>query len=179
MIPGNGGATPAAGWFPFVQAELEKAGLTVVNRQFPDAELARASYWLPFLESLGADEQTVLVGHSSGAIAAMRLAETHKIFGSVLVGAYHSDLGLEAERQSGYFDTPWNWPAIKNNEQWIVVFASVDDPYIPIEEPRYLAKQLGAAYHEFTDEGHFGLDNQKTAFPELVAVIKEKIAGLQ
>lgn len=173
MIPGNGGATPVDGWFPSVQAELEKAGIAVINRQFPDPQLARASYWLPFLESLGADEQTVLVGHSSGAIAALRFAETHKILGSVLVGAYHTDLGLEVERQSGYFDAPWNWPIIKNNQRWIAVFASIDDPYIPIVEPRFLAQQLGAEYHEYTDQGHFGSDKQKTTFPELVAVIKK------
>lgn len=176
IIPGNGGAAPQDNWFPYLQRELEVAGITIANRQFPDPKLARAKYWLPFIESLGADEQTVLVGHSSGAIAAMRFAETHKILGSVLVGAYHTDLGLEAERASGYFDAPWNWPAIKRNQRWIVIFASVDDPYIIIEEPRYLAQQLAAEYHEYVDEGHFGSDKQKTAFPELVAVIKEKIA---
>src|SRR3989338_5614038 len=140
IIPGNGGSTPQDNWFPYLQRELEAADITVVNQQFPDQELARAKYWLPFLESLGADEQTILVGHSSGAIAAMRFAETHQILGSVLVGAYHTDLGLENERQSGYFDTAWDWPAIKRNQDWIVVFALVDDPYIPIDEPRYLAK---------------------------------------
>ena len=84
IIPGNGGATPEDNWFPFLQRELEAAGITVVNRQFPDPALARATYWLPFIESLGADEHTILVGHSSGAIAAMRFAETHKILGSIL-----------------------------------------------------------------------------------------------
>ena len=175
IIPGNGGATPRDNWFPYLQRELEAAGITVVNRQFPDPELARAKYWLPFIQSLGADEHTILVGHSSGAIAAMRFAETHKILGSILVGAYHTDLGIEAERLSGYFDAPWDWPAIKKHQRWIVIFASVDDPYIAIEEPRFLAQQLDAEYHEYVDEGHFGGDKQKTAFPELVTVIKEMV----
>ena len=176
IIPGNGGATPEDNWVPYLQREFEAAGITVVNRQFPDPGLARATYWLPFIESLGADEHTILVGHSSGAIAAMRFAETHKILGSILVGAYHTDLGIEAERLSGYFDLPWNWPMIKRNQPWLVVFASIDDPYISIKEPRFLARQLAAEYHEYLDEGHFVGDKQKTAFPELVAVIKEKIA---
>jgi pimeloyl-ACP methyl ester carboxylesterase len=62
------------------------------------------------------DSETVLVGHSSGAIAAMRLAETHAILGSVLVGAYHTHLGMGTEKLSGYFDRPWQWDAIKRNQ---------------------------------------------------------------
>lgn len=174
LIPGNGGATPNDGWFPYLQTELTKNGITVINRQFPDPILARAAYWLPFIESLGADEHTILVGHSSGAIAALRYAETRPILGSILVGAYHTDLGLEDEKQSGYFDTAWNWSAIKKNQRWISIFASVDDPYIAIEEPRYLAKQIDADYHEYIDQGHFGSDKNKITFPEIVTLIKQK-----
>jgi len=172
---GNGNSEPNENWFPYVKRELEKIGLEVLNEKFPDPELAREKYWLPFIKSLGADENTILIGHSSGAVATMRFAEKNKILGSVLVGACYTDLGDEDERKSGYYNRPWEWEVIKNNQKWIVQFSSIDDPYIPVEEPRYISQRLQTEYHEHTDEGHFGADKNKIAFPEIVTVIKSKL----
>lgn len=172
FIPGNGNSTTNDNWFPTVKKELEMAGLEVVAAQFPDPELARSSFWLPFLlDELKVDENTVLVGHSSGAIAAMKLAENHKILGSVLVGAYYTDLGMESEKLSGYFDSKWDWQSIASNQKWTILFASQDDKWIPIEHPRYIHKQLNCEYHEYTDQGHFGGDYFKPDFPELTTAI--------
>ena len=177
MIHGNGKSTPHDHWFPSVKAELEKIGLTVIACQFPDAQLARAAYWLPFLkDELQADENTILIGHSSGAVAAMRYAEQNKILGTILVGASHTDLGFEGERLSGYFDEPWDWDDIKNNQHWAIQFASVDDPWIPIEEARFIHQQLSSTYYEFTNRGHFGCDRNELIFPELIKAIKDKLA---
>lgn len=175
FIPGNGGGTPKDNWFPYLKKELEKLGITVIDQNFPDSDLARAKYWLPFLKQLGADENTILAGHSSGAIAAMRYAENNKILGSVLVGSYHTDLGNENEKASGYFDKPWEWEKIKNNQKWIIQFSSTDDPWIPIAEPRYIHEKLDSDYHEFTDQGHFGGDYHKPEFPELIDAIKKHL----
>ena len=43
-------------------------------------------------------------GHSSGAEAAMRFAEQHEVKGLVLVSACVTDLGVENERLSGYYN---------------------------------------------------------------------------
>jgi predicted alpha/beta hydrolase family esterase len=172
FIPGNGGSSTRDNWFPFVQQELEKCGIEVIARDFPDSQLAREKYWIPFLEGLHADENTILIGHSSGAIAAMRYAENHKLFGTILVGAYHTDLGMESEKLSGYFDKSWLWDSIRANQRFIALFASLDDPWIPIEEPRYLRDRLNPEYYEYRDQGHFGGDYFKPTFPEIVAVIK-------
>lgn len=172
LIHGNSGSSIKDNWFLSVKEDLEKASLKVIARDFPDNDLARKSYWLPFLvDELKADENTILVGHSSGAIAAMRLAEQQPILASVLVGAYYTDLNIKKEKLSGYFDTPWDWEKIRTNQQWSIVFASQDDPWIPIDEPRYLHKQLNCEYHEFKDQGHFGGDYNKTSFPELSQAI--------
>jgi len=178
LIPGNSGLTTLDNWFPSVKMALEAEGLEVIATQFPDPDLARESFWLPFLiDELKADENTILVGHSSGAIAAMRLAEKQKILGSVLVGTYHTDLGIEKEKQSGYFDRPWDWENIKRNQKWTIVFASQDDPWIPVEQPRYIQRQLNGEYHEYKDQGHFGGDYYKETFPELTAAIVRNIKG--
>ena len=172
LVHGNGGATIEDIWFPEAKAGLETLGLKVVAQTMPDNYAARAITWLPFLhDALGADEHSIIVGHSSGAIAAMRYAETHRIFGSVLVGAYHTDLGIRSERMSGYFDDPWDWETIKANQNWVVQFASPSDPFIPIEEPRYIHDQLDTDYRELANKGHF----MDSSFTELIEVIEQKL----
>ena len=180
FIPGNGGSTTQDHWFPYVKEELEKLGVKVIAAIFPDPILAREQYWLPFLKELGADQDTILIGHSSGAVAAMRFAENNTILGSVLVGASYTDLHDEMEKKSGYYNRPWNWEKIKENQQWILQYASIDDPYIPIEEARHIKEQLGTEYYEYTNEGHFGDPTQsKARFPEMVEALKKKLLAEQ
>lgn len=172
-MPGNGGAKIDFGWFPYIKIGLEHLGVTVVARDFPDPELARAGYWLPFLENeLKVCADTILIGHSSGAVAAMRFAEKHEVFGSVLVSACHTDLGIAEEKASGYFDSPWSWEEISRNQKFIIQFASTDDPFIPISEARYIHEKLKSDYFEFNDQQHFGYPTPKTEFPELIKVLK-------
>lgn len=174
LIHGNGGCTAADGWLPFVERDLTALGFDVVNQTFPDNVRARASIWLPYLDTLGADEHSVLIGHSSGAVAAMRYAETHRVLGSVLVGVCHTDLGDPGERASGYYRQAWRWDAIRDNQQWIGIFQSSDDPLIPVAEARYVAAQLKCSYFESPDRGHF-ID--RAPFPELVNFVRRQVAG--
>jgi predicted alpha/beta hydrolase family esterase len=171
LIHGNGGGNSNDVWLPYVERELEAAGFEVINRSFPDPDKARAKYWLPFIEELGADENTVIIGHSSGAVAAMRYAQDHQIYGSVLVGACYTDLGYPSEKISGYYDTPWDWEAIKANQRWILQYASPDDPDIAISEPRYIQKKLSTKYFELPKRGHF----QDNTFPELIIALKKQL----
>jgi predicted alpha/beta hydrolase family esterase len=176
FIHGNGSADGSEEWFPYCKHQLEKLGVEVLTPDFPDRPLCHMNIWLPYLEKdLQADANTVLVGHSTGTVAAMRYAETHKIGGSVLVAAYYTDLGYDDEKEAGYFDKPWQWDAIQANQPWIVQFASTDDPYIPIAEARFVRDKLAAEYHEFDGQGHFGEHGSKPEFPELLAVLKEKL----
>lgn len=175
FIPGNGGGTPKDQWFPYVKKELENIGVEVIDEDFPDADLAPESSWIPFLHELGADENTILVGYSSGAIAAMRFAEKNKIYGTALISTYHTDLNNPWEEKAGYFNRPWDWEAIKNNQNWILQFASSDDPFVPVEEARFVHEKLDSEYQEFTDQGHFGATYLKTEFPELVKALIEKL----
>lgn len=179
LVHGNGGGTADGLWFPWVKQQLENVGIPTIAKTMPDNMIARESKWIPFLKDvLNANEHSIIVGHSSGAVAAMRFAETNKLLGSVLIGACYTDLGDKTEKLSGYYSRPWLWDKIKANQQWIVQFASTDDPWIPIEEARHIHQQLETDYHEYTDRGHFGGDYEKTEFPELVETIKNKLANM-
>ena len=172
LIHGNGGCTAGDIWLPYLERELTALGLEVINQTFPDNVKARAQYWLPHIESLGADERTILIGHSSGAVAAMRYAEAHQLLGSILVGVCHTDLGDSFEAASGYYETEWQWQRIRDNQQWIAIYSSTDDPHIPIAEPRFIAAQLRCSYFEFTDRGHF-IDTRR--FPDVVNLVRRKL----
>lgn len=175
IIPGNGGSLITDNWFSDVKDGLEHLGLNVVAENMPDPELARKEFWIPFMELKELGEDAVLIGHSSGAVAILRYLETHKCKLAILVGVYYTDLGDDDERQSQYFDEKWNWDEIKDNADKIIIFASKDDPYIPIAQPQFIKDEINAEYHEYLDEGHFGSDVHKTEFSEIVVAVKKNI----
>lgn len=170
LIHGNGGATVNDHWFPYIQKNLVSLGLEVTAQTFPDNKLARASVWLPFLKNiLKADENTILLGHSSGAVAAMKYAEEHTIYGSILVAAYHTDLNLTDEKKSGYFDTTWQWENIKRNQKWVMQYASRNDPFIPIKEALFVHEKLKSEYTEYPSMGHFvGWNGKIKKLPDMI-----------
>jgi len=176
IIPGNDNSLITSNWYQYVKDELEKLGCEVIAENMPDPKLARKEIWIPFIkDKISSDENATLIGHSSGAAAILKFLEENKCKLAIIVGAYHSDLGDELEKKSGYFDEPWKWDQIKNNAKKIVIFASQDDPYIPVSEPRLIKEKVDAEYHEYVDEGHFGADENKKEFPELVLVVKKAL----
>ncbi len=135
IVYGNGCTNVKdANWYESVRSKLSKSlpHVSVVLPQMPDPHVARESIWVPYLLEVGVDENTVLVGHSSGAEAIMRLAEENTVGLLVLVSACHTDLGDANERASGYYSRPWQWEKIKKNaKRGIVQWASKDDPLVP------------------------------------------------
>ena len=175
IVPGNGsGDVTRSNWYSWVNKRLNEVdGVTCVLRNMPDPVTARRSVWLPFMQTeLGVDEDTIIIGHSSGACAAVRYAEQHQVAGIVLVGAYTSDLGDSTEKESGYFDDEWRWELVKKNCGFIVLFGSTDDPFLPWSEQETVSTSLDAETHKYSDRGHF----MNTTFPELVNAVKEKIS---
>jgi len=175
IIPGNGGgAVESSVWYAWVRDTLrsDQRLNDVVLRDMPDPVLARECYWLPFMRNeLVCDQKTIIIGHSSGAVAAMRYAEQWPVGGLVLVSAYSSDLGDETEQCSGYFSRQWAWDLIRQNSPFVVQFGSTDDPFLPWHEQKAVADALRADLHQFSDRGHF----TDVKFPEIVMVVKEKI----
>lgn len=112
IIPGMG-CVPArdCNWYAWIQDELEKdksGRFNVILEDMPDPHAARESRWLPFIrDTLKIDNKTILIGHSSGCEAIMRLLEKDKVRGIILVAACHTDLGDENERASEYYNRPW------------------------------------------------------------------------
>ena len=162
IAPGNGGCgrnTAATNWYGWFAEEVRSRGHECSATNFPDPDVCHQSIWLTFVrDELKADEDTVVVGHSTGALLAMRLLEVHKVHGVILVAAAHTDLGDAGERASGYFDTPWDWKAMGPNATFIHQFHSSDDHLIPVAEARFVADKLAGrnhCYEELAGFSHF------------------------
>eukprot|EP00928_Gymnodinium_smaydae_P046093 TRINITY_DN30686_c0_g1_i2.p1 TRINITY_DN30686_c0_g1~~TRINITY_DN30686_c0_g1_i2.p1 ORF type:complete len:240 (+),score=27.06 TRINITY_DN30686_c0_g1_i2:9-728(+) len=180
IVPGNGGGSVwQSNWYGWLAKQLQVKGVDVALENMPDPVKARESVWLPFIvDKLAGGEanlpRTVVVGHSSGAAAAMRLAEKYRLRGVVLVAAYVSDLGDRNERKSGYFARPWDWQRQREHLRSAAQFASTDDPFLPISEQRSVRDGLAplVEYHEFDGRSHFF----DAPFPELLEVVLRMVS---
>eukprot|EP01063_Lacrimia_lanifica_P025100 TRINITY_DN3288_c1_g2_i1.p1 TRINITY_DN3288_c1_g2~~TRINITY_DN3288_c1_g2_i1.p1 ORF type:complete len:217 (+),score=69.29 TRINITY_DN3288_c1_g2_i1:63-653(+) len=175
ILPGNGCTdVREANWYGWLEERLASDGrLRPVLEEMPDPHRARRRIWLPFIEEKLLDNgakaaETVVVGHSSGAEAALRLAETTKVAGLVLVAACHTDLGEPNEAQAGWYPPAggeWQWGSIRANSGPkggnILLLHSLDDPFIPIAEPRHVAQQLAVELRESEGHSHFFEPSEK------------------
>lgn len=166
FIHGNQCTHWSFAWAPWLKRELEKKGLETFFETFPDSIIARADYWLPFLkEHVKAAENDVIVGWSSGAVAALRYVEENKVRGSVLVAPSYTDLGDELEKQSGYFSKPWNWESIKINQKNIALVHSDNDPLISQDQFAFITDKLKPDIIKISGAKHF---IEQDTFPEIL-----------
>lgn len=170
FIHGNQSTHWAFAWTPWLKDQLDNLGCETFFETMPDSIIARAEYWLPFMkEHIKIGESDTIIGWSSGAVAAMRYAENHAVKGLVLISPSYTDLGDELEKQSGYFDIPWQWDKIKANSHMIALITGDDDPYIPQDEFTTIAKELDATRIVIPNGGHF---IERNEFPELLDYIR-------
>lgn len=165
IIPGNGGAAypaPLSGNFYLDLANaLTSSNLftDVHSLSMPDPHRARRSVWVPHIhEKFGLTKETIVIGHSSGAECAMRLAEENKLYGIVIVAGCHTDLDEPNEAASGWYPPSggnWDFDAMISNCKFIKQFHSADDPFIPINEAQFIADRTKSDFTTFTDRGHF------------------------
>ncbi len=170
FIHGNQSTHWSFAWTPWLKDELEKLNFATYFETMPDSIIARSKYWLPYLKvHVNVGKGDVIIGWSSGAVAAMRYAENNKLLGTILISPCYTDLGDEMEKQSGYYDKPWNWKKIKSNQEKIALIWGDDDPYIPQSEFEFIAKQLNPTQIKIHGGKHF-IERQK--FPDLLQYIQ-------
>lgn len=147
---------PGNGWFPWIKKELTQRGKKVTIPAMPDPAHPLIDTWVPFLKRLIKlpNEETILVGHSVGGQAALRYLETLpagvKIGGLILVAAWlHLKPEILEDEETMAIATPWierplNWPKIRSHVDKATVIMSDDDQFVPVEDGKVLARELGA-----------------------------------
>lgn len=155
-------------WFSWLKEELNKTGIKTEIPNFPDSDNPDLSGWLEYLNDYQIDENTVLVGHSLGAVLILRLLEKGiKIKAAFLAAAFSHDLGFEVLKKSNFFRDKFNWEKIKENCSYFEVLTSQNDPYLKIEDGEAVAEKLGVENQVLDVYRHFNMKEFPLLFEKI------------
>ena len=171
--------TPEGNWFRWLESELKKLDYEVWLPQLPDSQLPNAEKYNNLLLNHGFDfnDETILVGHSSGAVAILNLLqelpEETRVKASFLVGAFKGPLDKAA--RSELFPKPFDFEKIKLHCQKFVFIHSDNDPYCPLSDAKFLSDKLGGKLVVEPGQGHFNLETgpQYKQFSLLLELIEK------
>lgn len=156
------GSNSKGNWFPWLKSMLEKAGYEVWVPDLPSADrpnIARYNSHILSQDGFIFDENTVVVGHSSGAVAALgllqALPEGTCIGACYLVGSFKDDLGWE--KLKDLFDPALDFEKIRGKCEKFIFLHSDNDPHCPLEHAQYLHKQLGGELIVQPKQSHFSI----------------------
>lgn len=168
---------PEENWFPWLKKELEKAGHEVFVPRFPTPENQSLENWLKAFEKFKSklDADSVLIGHSLGAVFALRLLELIKVKVKAvfLVSGFLGRLELKEvdALNASFFSQPFNWNKIKSSAERIILFHSNNDPFVPLKKGRELAEKLEGRLIVVENAGHFNKESGYLRFPRLLKEI--------
>ena len=160
-------------WFPWLKNKLEDKNYHVILEELPQAWRPDIdNYWSFINKSVDLNNETILIGHSSGASAILgllnKLPDNFTIDKAILVGAFIKDRGWNCER---LFKEDLDWNKIRNSVKNVYIIHSDNDPYCPLEEAEEIAKNLDTKVILMKGQKHFsvGTMGQKyKKFPELL-----------
>lgn len=172
--------SPNGNWFQWLKSELERKGFTVWLPQLPQAEKPSLRTWELFINErcpFPINEETLVIGHSSGAILALVLAENNieKIGAIVDVSVFH-DNSLQWEPNDQLFDVQFDWTAIRQGVNELLFIHSDNDPYVPLSQAQYVAANTSAELIVIPGEGHFNLERSDSykQFPKLLELLEQR-----
>ena len=179
ILHGTDGS-PDANWFMWLKGALIGKGHKVWLPQLPHAKKPDPKVYTKFLRAnkdFIYDKDTVIVGHSSGAVEILHLLQNlpakQVIKAAVLVSAFKDDLGWES--LSELFKEPFDFEKIKKHCLSFTFIHSDDDPYCSMKGAEYLMEQTGGDLITFEGQGHFNTDLSPSykQFPELLEIIED------
>jgi len=176
------GATPADNWFMWLKGALVGKGHHVWLPQLPGAGAPDTDTYTKFLLSnkdFTFDENTILIGHSSGAVEILHLLqhlpEGTEIKAAILVSVFKDDLGWD--NLSGLFTEPLDFDSIAAHCTSFTYIHADNDPYAPLEHAEYFAKQTGGKLITIEGQGHFNTEPgpKYKRFPELLQIAERLV----
>jgi uncharacterized protein len=166
-------------WLPWLSERLEALNWKTWVPDLPMADYPDITRYTSFLlENLPwtLDEETVVVGHSSGSLAALGLLQssptTAKVRLCVLVGAFKDTLGWS--NLDGLFTRPFDFASLRKRAAKFVLYHSDTDPYCPVEHAEFLAKELDGELRLEPGQGHFSAETEPPylEFPKLLQLLE-------
>lgn len=178
ILHGTDGS-PQSNWFMWLKGKLIGEGYNVWLPQLPNPDKPDSKAYTDFLlskEDFIFDKDTIIIGHSSGAVEILHLLQNlpkgSSVKAAILVSAFKDNLDWEA--LDGLFVEALDFEAIKKHCANFIFIHSDNDPYSPIEHAEYLAEQTGGKLITFEEQGHFNTEQspQYKQFPQLLDIIR-------
>ena len=171
-------------WFPWLKKELERHDWKVWLPDLPQAEKPNIKRYNKFLlanKNWEFNKNSILIGHSSGAVAILGLLQALPkdtvVDTCILVGSFiATDADPDWEQMKGLFEEPFDFESIKKKAKRFVFLHSKDDPYCPPEQAEYLSKKVSGELIMKKHEGHFNLEKgpEYRKFPLILEILKEE-----
>lgn len=160
-------------WIPWIQRQLILKGVLSQAPEFPESCKPVYKKWKSIFGQFKIDKGTILIGYSGGAGFLVRWLSENKIkVGKVVLVAPWIDPGRSLK--TGFFNFKID-PQLVKRIGSIIMIVSRDDYRDVVKSAKQLEDVLGAGnikVEEFTDKGHFTLEDMKTEkFPELLGAV--------
>ena len=176
------GSTSQDNWFPWLKHELEKNSFKVWVPDLPNNNFPSISRWNKHIfnnKDWHFNQDSILVGHSAGAIEILGLLQALpkdiKVDSCFLVGSFKNDLGWEQLKD--LFIKPFDFELIKPKANKFILFHSDDDPHCPLDHAQYLTEKLDGELIMIPNKGHLSggtVGDIYNSFPELLELITKR-----
>jgi uncharacterized protein len=177
IIHGSYG-NPNENWYPWLAKELTELAYEVASPQFPTPTGQSLQSWQKIFDNQFRSVQSdmVLIGHSIGAGFILNLLEqsSKPVIATFLVCGFIGNLDLpkfDLVNQS-FVCRDFDWQKIRHNMGKAYIFASDNDPYVPLAKSEELADKLQIPVILVPGAGHINAEAGYTKFPLLLEHIQ-------
>ncbi|MEA2056458.1 MAG: alpha/beta hydrolase [Patescibacteria group bacterium] len=151
-------------WFDWLRIELEKKGYKVWVPDLPKASHPNIKRYNKFLleeNDWEFNEESIIIGHSSGAVSILgllqALPDNVKVKACYLVGAFKDNSDWDV--LDGLFEEPFDFKRIKQKTKAFHFIHSDNDPYCPLDHAKYLCEQVSGELIVLPGQKHFSVDS--------------------
>ncbi|MCK5320374.1 alpha/beta hydrolase [Candidatus Parcubacteria bacterium] len=170
IFHGTGG-TPNHFWFPYLKDNLPAEKFNVSIPRLPNPDKPDLKELLSFvLKKFKYNEDTILVGHSSGCPLILSILENidKKISKSILVAGFYKPLD---SNPNPILQDNYDWSKIRKHSKQFIYINSIDDPWGCNEEMgKVMQKKLGGDLIIRSDQGHMGSEKFNQPYKEFPIV---------
>ena len=180
ILHGNNGKS-GHNWFLWFKKELEKVGYHVWVPDLPNADIPDIQRYSEFIfgnKDFTLNKETILIGHSSGAVAILgllqQLPDSISVNVAYLVGSFCKDLKIDGIHHEELFLIPFEFEKIKSKAKKFIFIHSDDDPYCPLDQAKFLAKETAGELIIMPGQKHFSTSTageKYREFPKLLELI--------
>lgn len=160
---------PSSNWYPWLKRELKHREYHVFLPDLPTAhtDLPDMNKQLRFVERLVTlDKDSMVIGHSLGALLGMRLAEKYSFDKLFLVAGWDYNDLTSGHRL--FWKKPIHHAVIKRHVRKIFVISSDNDPYTTAVQSEDMSKRLGGKFILVPGAGHFTQKYGVTTIPSIL-----------